>query len=179
MGIFVHILSSSIIMNFHEIRKDDCLNGEGVRVSLFVSGCNFHCDGCHNPQTWSTSSGRKFTKEDKKILFEYLNRDYVQGMTFLGGEPLHENNLLSIDNLIEEIKIEFPNKDIWLYTGYTWEELLKDADRFRVVRKCNVVVDGRFIKSLADTNCCWCGSTNQRAIDVQKTINNNRIILFK
>ena len=149
-------------------------------MTLFVSGCDFHCEGCHNPQTWNISSGRVFTKEDKKVLFEYLSRDYIQGITFLGGEPLHENNLLTIDNLIEEINLKFPTKDIWLYTGYTWEELLKDVNRLRIVKKCSVIVDGRFIKSLADVNCHWCGSTNQRVIDIQKTISNdNKIILLE
>ncbi|MBR6542683.1 MAG: anaerobic ribonucleoside-triphosphate reductase activating protein, partial [Anaerotignum sp.] len=110
-------------MRYHNITKDDMLNGEGLRVVLWVSGCPHHCKGCHNPQTWDPESGIPFDEEAEKELFELLGRDYISGITFSGGDPLFEGNREAIEHLARKVKLEYPDKNIWLYTGYRWEEI--------------------------------------------------------
>ena len=165
-------------MNFHKIKKDDCLNGMGVRVSLFVSGCDFRCDGCQNSQAWNINSGEIFTNDDMQYILKELSYDYVQGLTLLGGEPLHENNLSTVENIIDIVKSTMDNKDIWIYSGYTWEEICKNDTLKRIVCKCDVLVDGRFIKELKDEQYHWAGSTNQRVINIKKTLENGKVILL-
>lgn len=159
-------------MRYHKIQKDDCLNGDGIRVSLFVSGCDFRCKGCQNPQTWDINSGKPFTENTLKVLINELNHDYVQGLTLLGGEPLHQNNLETINMIIDNIhsKNFAKNKDIWIYSGYTFEEIMKNNILKETIFKCDVLVDGRYIEELKDQNYHWVGSTNQRVIDIKKTL---------
>lgn len=168
-------------MNYHNISHDDMLNGEGLRVVLFVSGCEHHCPNCQNPQTWDKDSGIEFDLAAKEEIFEQLNKDYISGITFSGGDPLHENNLVEIRNLILEIREKFPTKTIWLYTGYTWEECQSPQFPFNsdweervfrneIIKQCDVLVDGRFVQELADAKYPWAGSTNQRVIDVKKSL---------
>lgn len=159
-------------MRYHKIQKDDCLNGDGIRVSLFVSGCDFRCKGCQNPQTWDINSGKPFTENTLKVLINELNHDYVQGLTLLGGEPLHQNNLETINMIIDNIhsKNFTKNKDIWIYSGYTFEEIMKNDILKETIFKCDVLVDGRYVEELKDQNYHWAGSTNQRVIDIKKTL---------
>lgn len=175
-------------MNYHDIKKCDMLNGDGIRVSLWVSGCNHNCNQCQNPQTWNINSGIPFDKDAEKELFEALEKNYISGITFTGGDPLHENNLECVLNLVNKIRLLFPNKTIWLYTGYIWEYIFPEAitddfnvNRFlrqEIVKKCDIIVDGRYIDTQRDITLRWRGSSNQRVIDIQKTLNENKVILY-
>ena len=172
-------------MNYHKIEKTSIANGTGIRVVLWVSGCSLHCKGCHNPETWSLNSGKLFDEEAKKELFEALDKSYIQGITFSGGHPLEDENLIETHNLITEIKNKFPNKDIWLYTGLEFEDIinnpLRDLNttlRRRIIEMCDVVVDGRYIDELRDITLKWRGSSNQRVIDIKESLKENKIILY-
>ena len=164
------------------------MNGEGLRVVLWLSGCSHRCMGCQNPQTWNMNSGIPFDEFAKEELFEELSKDYISGITFSGGDPLHENNIEEVLDLITEIKHRFPNKNIWLYTGYTWKSLFYDEDNLKeicqdqirrtIMLACDVVVDGRYIDSLRDVNAHWVGSTNQNVIDVKKSFEEDKIVLY-
>ena len=147
-------------MNYHNITHDDMSNGDGLRVVLWLAGCEHHCDGCQNPITWNPDDGLRFDDRAKFEIFKELEKGYIAGITFSGGDPLHENNVEGVLKLIKEIRQKFPNKTVWLYTGYRMEELT--GVRKEVVRSCDVVVDGKFIKELADVNYPWAGSTNQK-----------------
>lgn len=161
------------LLHYHEIRKDDTLNGYGVRVVLFLSGCNHQCTGCHNPQTWDPDSGKIFDTIAKQELFDLANRDYVDGITLSGGDPLIPANIESTIALCKEFKELFPNKTIWCYTGYKCEDLILDN-----LKDIDVLVDGPFIKEMEDVKYPFAGSTNQRIIDVKKTIESGVITLF-
>lgn len=187
-------------MNYLKIEHDDVCNGIGIRCTIWFTGCSHKCAGCFNKETWDENSGIEFDIEAKKELFDELSKDYISGITFSGGDPLHENNIIEVNNIIQEIKKQFPNKTIWLYTGYTWEELFPtviptvtldclDIDRFmrqqiikfvrqQIIKSCNVVIDGPYIDNLRDITLKWRGSSNQRVIDVQKTLQNGEIVLW-
>ncbi|MBE5746223.1 MAG: anaerobic ribonucleoside-triphosphate reductase activating protein [Clostridiales bacterium] len=160
-------------MNYHNITKDDMLNGDGLRVVLWVAGCSHHCKGCQNPITWNEKSGLYFDEKAKCEIFDLLEKDYISGITFSGGDPLMPCNREVVGNLIKEITVKFPNKNIWLYTGFTFDEV-KDLDFIKFV---DVLVDGRFEENLKDEKLLWKGSSNQRVIDVKKSLNNNTICL--
>ncbi len=160
-------------MRYHNITKDDMLNGDGLRVVLWVAGCSHHCEGCHNPITWDENGGIEFDKEAKYELFDVLRRPYISGITFSGGDPLFCGNRAEIAELIREICEEFPSKTQWLYTGYLWEEI-KDLD---FVSMLDVVVDGRFEQDKFDPKLHWKGSSNQRVIDVKKSLERNKVVL--
>ena len=166
-------------MNYHKIAYDDQLNGEGLRVTLFVSGCSHHCDGCHNPQTWNSKSGKLFNEEAKQDLFKFASKDYISGITLSGGDPLYCNNIYEIFDLLVEFKEKFPDKNIWLYTGYTYEEIIKNKSLMMIMKYVDVLVDGKFVKELADFNYKWAGSINQRVIDMQESIKQNKLIFHK
>ena len=153
-------------MRYHTITKDDMLNGDGPRVVLWVAGCNHNCKGCHNPVTWDIRGGIPFDQAAKEELFEELKKPYVSGVTLSGGDPLHPDNRRDMGELIDEISEKFPNKTIWLYTGYSWEAI-RDLP---LIRKVDVVVDGEFVEALKDANLHWKGSSNQRVIDVQPSL---------
>ena len=161
------------IMNYHNITKDDMLNGDGLRVVLWTSGCTHCCNGCQNPQTWDASSGIEFDEAAENELFEALSKDHISGITFSGGDPLHPFNRETVLRLAKKVKEEFKNKTVWLYTGFLWEEVIKAIDLTNI----DVLVDGEFIKELNDNNLKWIGSSNQRIIDVQKSLKENKIIL--
>lgn len=164
-------------MNYHKIEKFSVENGNGIRVVLWVSGCSLHCKGCQNPNTHSFNSGKPFDKIAKQELFEALNKSYIQGITFSGGHPLEPENFETVLNLAKEIKEKFPTKDIWLYTGYLYEELYYRRIA-RILLYIDVLIDGEFIKEQKDLTLKWRGSTNQRVIDVQKTLKQGNIILY-
>ena len=160
-------------MNYHNITKDDMLNGDGLRVVLWCAGCNHCCDGCQNPETWDPSGGIAFDEAAKKELFEALEPDYISGITFSGGDPLHPFNRAEVLELAKEIKEKMPTKTVWLYTGFLWEEIKDSLDLTNI----DVLVDGEFKQELNDNNLKWVGSSNQRIIDVQKTLFNGNVIL--
>lgn len=153
-------------MRYHNITKDDMLNGDGLRVVLWVAGCSHCCKDCHNPVTWDPNGGLYFDESAKAELFEELKKDYVSGITFSGGDPLHIANVNDVTELSKEIRETFPEKTIWLYTGSMWEEVR----RMEIVRYLDVLVDGEFVFAKKDPLLCWKGSSNQRVIDVQRTL---------
>lgn len=153
-------------MRYHNITKDDMLNGDGLRVVLWVAGCSHCCKECHNPITWDPNGGILFDEEAKREIFEQLEKDYVSGITFSGGDPLHPQNRLDVKNLMAEIKEKFPQKTIWLYTGDNWENILY----YPMMNYVDVVVDGEFLVDKKDAKLHWKGSSNQRVIDVKKSL---------
>lgn len=160
-------------MRFHNITKYDMLNGDGLRVVLWVAGCGHHCDECQNPVTWNPDGGIPFTEESKEELYDLLGRSYISGITFSGGDPLHEANERDILALAKEIRQKFPKKTIWLYTGYLWE-YVKTRE---IARYIDVLVDGPYVKQLRDTKLFWRGSANQRVIDVQESLAGGKVVL--
>lgn len=162
-------------MRYHNITKDDMLNGDGLRAVLWVAGCSHGCKGCQNPITWDICGGIPFDEAAKKELMEALEPDYISGITFSGGDPLHERNRKETGELIGEIRERFPQKTIWVYTGYLWEEI-RDLP---FIREIDVLVDGRFVEELKDTSLHWVGSSNQRIIDVKKTYEQGEIVLYE
>ena len=160
-------------MNYHNITKDDMLNGDGLRVVLWVSGCTHCCDGCQNPETWELASGIEFDKAAHDELFEALEPDYVSGITFSGGDPLHPFNREEVFRIAKKIRQELPNNTIWLYTGFLWEEI-KDIPE---IADLDVVCEGKFVEALLDNKLHWVGSSNQRVIDVKKTFATGEIVL--
>ena len=167
-------------MNYLGISKCSIADGTGVRVVLWVSGCNIHCDNCHNPESWDFNAGKLFDNSAKEELFNALSKPWVQGLTLSGGHPLEYENLPVVYDIVKEEKEKFPNKDIWLYTGYTlsindfntsvdigWDNGLL---RNYILAMCDTVVDGPYIESLRDISLKFRGSSNQRVIDVRETI---------
>ena len=159
-------------MNYHDIKKCDMLNGDGLRCVLFVSGCLHHCLGCHNPETWNSKSGIPFDKKALNEIYEELSKDYIDGLTLSGGDPLNEANLNGIYNIVSKVKDDFNYKTIWIYTGYTYEDLMQDTStsgrmRKKILEKCDVLVDGRFEKDLISEEYPFAGSTNQRIIKLK------------
>ena len=151
-------------MNYHGITLTSFCNGEGMRTVLWVAGCEHHCRGCQNPDTWASDSGMVFGKEAKETIFKALNRTWSDGLTLSGGDPLHPDNRAEITSLAREVKNRFPDKTIWLYTGYTYENV-KDLE---IMKYIDVVVDGQFVEDLADENYKYAGSTNQRIIRLKE-----------
>ncbi len=160
-------------MRYHNITKDDMLNGDGLRVVLWVAGCSHCCRECQNPQTWDPNGGIPFDQAAREELFEQLGKTYISGVTFSGGDPLHKNNITEITRLAKEIREKFPDKTIWLYTGSLWESIQKEE----IVRYLDVCVDGEFIVEQKDTSLKWKGSANQRVIDVKKTLAAGKVVL--
>ena len=173
------------------------LNGDGLRVVLWLSGCSHNCYKCQNPQTHDPNSGILFDEKAEEELFRELSKDYISGLTLTGGDPLHENNLDGVLNLINKIRLLLPTKTIWLYTGYDfnhimhWTQEQYDVDvhnnfrltnteylRQQIILMCDVLVDGRCIDSQKDISLRWRGSKNQRVIDLNKTLQQDEIILY-
>lgn len=157
-------------MNYHSIFYDDMKNGEGLRVVLFVSGCNHNCPGCQNPGTHDSNSGELFDNNAMNRLMRHLAEDHIDGLTLSGGDPLNDHNLSDINKLIDTVKEKYPEKTIWLYTGYTFEQIMNNEDLREIVSKVDVVVDGRFEIDKLDVNYSWAGSTNQMVINVPETL---------
>ena len=172
-------------------------NGNGLRVVLWLSGCSHHCYNCQNPQTWNPNSGIPFDDSAKQEIFNELSKDYISGITFSGGDPLHENNLDEVLSLIQEIRISYPDKTIWLYTGFEWNQIMnikvmqpifscEDLEnkiqnvlkRQEIIKQCDVLVDGEYIDEQKDLTLRWRGSKNQRVIDVKQSLIQNKIILY-
>ena len=167
-------------MKYHNITTDDMLNGDGLRTVLWLSGCSHHCKNCQNPVTWDPENGLVFDQDAESELFEKLSKKHISGITFSGGDPLHENNINEVLSLINLIKEIFPEKTIWLYSGYTIDEIFNDESidmiiRQDILKKIDVFVDGKFIEELKDANYEWAGSTNQRIIRMKEYMNENGI----
>ena len=167
-------------MNYHKIDICNMDNGNGLRCVIWVSGCSHCCKGCFNRQTWNVNSGDLF--DDKQIeMIEYaLSQDWCFGITITGGDPLFEQNRASICSLCKNIKAKFPDKTIWVYTGYTYEELLdmKDTTINDIIKYIDILVDGVFIEELKSPNKHWVGSSNQRVISIKESIKENKIVLY-
>lgn len=161
-------------MRYHNITKDDMKNGEGLRVVLWVAGCGHACPGCHNPITWDEDGGLPFDKDAEDELFEALAPDYIAGLTLSGGDPLFLANRADVAALCARVRRDLPNKTIWMYTGYGWEQI----ENLPLLDDVDVVVDGRFVQAQADPQLHWRGSANQRVIDVRKTRALHQIVLF-
>ena len=173
-------------MNYRTIILCATANGEGIRTSLFVSGCHKHCQGCFNQEAQDFDYGNPYTTETKRIILEQISKPYVAGLSLLGGDPLYQdiNGLNDLCQLCQEVhKL---NKNIWLWTGYTWEEIMSTMSTHnirntlikRLISECDIVVDGPFIESQKDLRLAFRGSSNQRIIDVKKSLTNHKVILY-
>lgn len=160
-------------MRYHNITKDDMLNGDGLRVVLWVAGCEHACPGCQNPITWDINGGLEFDEAAKQEIFAELEKDYVSGITLSGGDPLHMANRKEIGKLVNEISKKYPEKTIWLYTGYDWNKI----SNLDFISKVNVVVDGRFVQAQKDVTLPWRGSANQDVIDVKLSLKCGKKVL--
>lgn len=161
-------------MNYHNITKDDMLNGDGLRVVLWVAGCEHHCKNCQNPITWNPDDGLIFDLEAESELFSELRQPYISGITFSGGDPLHPKNRDTVMRLAAIAKHLY-GKTVWIYTGYTWEDI-RDLNGMENV---DVVIDGQFVQELADVNYHWAGSINQRIIDVAASLKRGCAIRYE
>lgn len=165
-------------MRYASVRKMDISNGESVGVALFVQGCRFHCYNCFNTQTWDFNGGKEWTEEIKNKFLELIDKPYIKRITLIGGEPLADENVQDILNLVNEIRLSFPDKTIWIYSGYTIEDIVNTPIRKEIIKQCNVLVDGRYIDSERDITLKWRGSKNQRVIDLKETFKQKQIVLY-
>ncbi|NFO99066.1 anaerobic ribonucleoside-triphosphate reductase activating protein [Clostridium botulinum] len=161
-------------MNKVSILDFDINNGEGIRVSLWVSGCPHECDGCHNANYWDKKVGKEFTFKDINMIVNLLEKDISKDFSVLGGEPLAPYNVKEVTEICKEIKFKYPNKNIWIWTGYQYENF-KDKE---IMKYIDVLIDGKFIKELYDSELKWRGSSNQRIIDVQKSLQQDKVVLY-
>ena len=162
-------------MRYNKIRKMDISNGEGVRVSIFMQGCTFNCKNCFNPETHSFDGGKEFTEDTINRVLELSGNENVEGLSILGGEPLHPKNIEGTTLLAKRFKEKYPNKNIWVWTGFLFENL-KDSE---VMKYIDVLVDGQYVDELHNPMLKWRGSSNQRVIDVQKSLKENKIINYE
>ena len=179
-------------MRYAQIRNMDISNGENLGVSLFVQGCRFQCKNCFNKETWDFNGGKEWTEEIENKFFKLVDRPYIKRVSILGGEPLANENVSDVFNLIKKLKVKFPNKSIWLYTGYTWNQIFypittddfnPERDKLldcrkRAVEMCDILVDGRYIDELRDLTLKFRGSKNQRLIDVKESFKQGKVILW-
>ena len=171
-------------MNYAKINKTDIANGEGVRVSLFVSGCTHHCKNCFNKETWDFSFGKPFTEETEKLLLNELAPDYIDGLSLLGGEPFEPANQAALLPFLRRVKERYPRKNIWCYTGYLFDRELLSDSRARcehtdeMLSLIDVLVDGEFVQELYSITLQFRGSSNQRIIDVQQSLRTGEIIPY-
>lgn len=164
-------------MRYAKIRKLDCANGDGIRTTLFVSGCTHRCPSCFNFEAQDFNYGEVFTKETEDYFIEISKNPIIKGISILGGEPLQQTMDDSLLNLLKRLR-EDVDKPIWLWTGYTFEEILEDEEKLELIKYVDVLVDGRFEEDKRDLMLKYRGSSNQRVIDVKKTLENNEIVLY-
>lgn len=169
-------------MNYADIKKIDVANGEGVRVSVFVSGCNHHCKGCFNQCAWDFNYGKKFTEKEEQQIIDYMNHDYISGLSLLGGEPLEPKNQEGLLPLVKKVKEKFPDKNIWCYTGFDFEKdvvgkMAKNNETTRELLKyIDIIVDGKFEEDKKDLKLQFRGSSNQKIVDVKKSLRTGQIV---
>ena len=165
-------------MYYSKIKFNDVANGPGLRLSLFTSGCTHHCKGCFQPETWNFKNGEPFTLETQKYIIEKRKNKYIAGLSLLGGDPL--DNVDGILPLLQEYRKTFAaTKSIWLWTGYLFEEILKDDLKSEVLPFIDVIIDGKFEENLKDITLKYKGSTNQRVIDVKKSVETHAVVLYE
>ena len=162
-------------MRYNLIRKMDISNGPGVRVSIFMQGCSFHCKKCFNPETWNFEAGKEFNDETINEVLELCSKQHIKGLSILGGEPMQPNNIEGTTKLAKAFKEKYPNKNLWVWSGFKFDEDLKDKE---VLNYVDVLVDGTYNDELRDPTLKWRGSSNQRVIDVKNSIKNNEITLL-
>ncbi|MFQ9785730.1 MAG: anaerobic ribonucleoside-triphosphate reductase activating protein [Mediterraneibacter faecis] len=179
-------------MNYSQIRSMDISNGEGVGIALFVQGCHFHCPSCFNQDTWDFNGGKEWTEKTKETFLKLADKPYIKRVSFLGGECLSNENLEGVYDVIKDVKELFPDKKIWMYTGYTWESIFNpivtdnlDLERDRlielrqeVVKMTDILIDGQYIHEQRGMNLKFRGSKNQRVIDVKESLKQGKIILY-
>lgn len=163
-------------MRYNKIRKMDISNGPGVRVSVFMQGCTFNCKNCFNPETHDFNDGKEFTDETIDKVLELCSKDYIVGLSILGGEPMHPKNIEGTTLLAKAFKEKYPNKTIWSWTGFLLDRDLKNKE---VLNYIDVLVDGQYQDELHDFRLKWRGSSNQRVIDVQKSLKEDKVVLFE
>lgn len=168
-------------MNYSGIKYGDMINGIGIRVSLFVSGCTHKCKNCFNVETWNPNFGKEFTeKEEEEII--YFFKKYgktIRGLSLLGGDPTYKFNIPYLIKFLEKFKKELPDRDIWIWSGFTWEEIIENSDRRKLIEFCDILIDGKYIDELRDLNLKWRGSSNQRVIDIKKSFKENKLIFLE
>ena len=160
-------------MRYNLIRKMDISNGPGVRVSVFMQGCSFHCKNCFNSETWDFEGGKEFNDETIEKILNLCGQNYVEGLSILGGEPMHPTNIEGTTKLAKAFKEKYPNKSIWVWSGFLYDRDLKDKE---VLKYIDVLVDGQYVDELHDPTLKWRGSSNQRVIDVQNSLKQNQVV---
>ena len=163
-------------MRYNKIRKMDIADGPGVRVSIFTQGCSFNCKNCFNQETHDFNGGKEFNDETLNHILDLCNNDHIEGLSILGGEPMHPQNIEGTTKLAKAFKEKYPNKSLWTWSGYSFDNDLKDKE---VAKYLDVIVDGRYEDDLRNPKLKWKGSENQRVIDVQKSLADSKIVLFK
>ena len=163
-------------MRYNLIRKMDISNGPGVRVSVFMQGCSFHCKNCFNPETWDFEGGKEFTDETIEKVLELCSKEHVKGLSILGGEPMHPKNIDATTKLAKAFKEKYPNNNLWVWSGFEFDKDLKGKE---VLNYIDVLIDGVYKDELHDPTLKWRGSSNQRVIDVQKSIKEGKVVMLK
>ena len=163
-------------MQYNKIRKMDISNGPGVRVTIFFQGCMFHCKNCFNPETWPFNGGKEFTDETIEHILELCAPDHIEGLSMLGGEPMHPKNIEGSTKLAKAFKERYPNKSLWSWSGFTYEDYVSKQD---IINYLDVLVDGQYVDELHDPTLRWRGSSNQRVIDVKKSLKVGKVVLLK
>lgn len=163
-------------MRYHTVRKMDIADGPGVRVSIFFQGCVFNCKNCFNPETHDFNGGKEYTDEIKNRVLDLCDKDYIEGLSILGGEPMHPRNIEATTELAKAFKERYPNKNLWVWSGYLFDRDLKDKE---VMKYIDVLVDGQYVDELHSFLLKWCGSANQRVIDVQKSLKQKKVVLYE
>ena len=166
-------------MNYIKVTKNDIANGIGVGCVLWVSGCDIHCKNCHNQSTWDFNSGQLFTEDTMQEILLTLTKPYISRLTLSGGHPLDPHNAPEVLKIVKRVKMVFPNKDIWIYSGYEWENIIKDETLREILKYTDVLVDGAYVDELRDISLAFRGSSNQRIIDVPKSLEQNKVILWQ
>jgi anaerobic ribonucleoside-triphosphate reductase activating protein len=162
-------------MRYNTIRKMDIANGPGIRVSIFMQGCSFHCKNCFNPETHDFAGGEEFTDATIEKVLKLADETYIKGLSILGGEPMHPKNIDGTARLAKAFKEKYPNKDVWVWSGFLFDKDLKNTE---AVKYIDVLVDGQYVDELHSPVLKWKGSSNQRVIDVQASLKSNEIVLF-
>ena len=166
-------------MNFSGIKNYDVANGEGVRLTLFVSGCRNRCKGCFQPETWDFNYGYEFSPSIQQEIIDMLGSPYIDGLTILGGEPFEPENEAALLPFIQRVRETYPNKTIWMYSGYLFSQIRYLPTGREILKLIDVLVDGRFEQDLASPDLKFRGSSNQRIIDVQKTLEKEKIVIYE
>lgn len=172
-------------MFYSKIKNCDIANGEGIRVTLFVSGCRNHCKECFNPETWDFDYGNPYTDQTENEIVDLLKANHIKGLTILGGEPFEPENQIELARLVKRVKDELPTKDIWCFSGFTLDKEILGKSRasglyaVEILKHIDILVDGRFVRELKNLKLNFRGSSNQRIIDIPSTLSNGNIVLSK